>query len=80
MAAELKSRPSTIEFEMAYQVRVAIDRIRFAIKSTDRSAKDLNELQQANLEFLEALDRLQSAHRSLQARFSSTHRDRGLHQ
>jgi len=26
------SRPSAIEFEMAYQARVAIDRIRFAIK------------------------------------------------
>ena len=26
------SRPSGIEFEMAYQARVAIDRIRFAIK------------------------------------------------
>src|SRR5712692_7519002 len=32
--AHVKSPPSPIEFEMAYQVRVAIDRIRFAIKAT----------------------------------------------
>jgi hypothetical protein len=30
--AEMRSRPTAIEFEMAYQARVAIDRIRFAIK------------------------------------------------
>jgi hypothetical protein len=36
--AHVKSRPSPIEFEMAYQVRVAIDRIRFAIKTTEQSA------------------------------------------
>jgi hypothetical protein len=31
----VNSRPSAIEFEMAYQARVAIDRIRFAIKHTE---------------------------------------------
>ena len=36
--AQVKFRPSPIEFEMAYQVRVAIDRIRFAIKATDQFA------------------------------------------
>jgi len=30
----VNSRPSAIEFEMAYHARVAIDRIRFAIKYT----------------------------------------------
>src|ERR1700723_2291325 len=30
--AEVQSRPTPIEFEMAYQARIAIDRIRFAIK------------------------------------------------
>jgi hypothetical protein len=29
-------RPGPIEFEMAYQARVAIDRIRFAIKHTEQ--------------------------------------------
>lgn len=79
MEAEVRSRLSPIEFEMAYQVRAAIDRNRFAIKATERSAKDLSELQKASFELLEALDELQSADRSFQARFSSTQRDRGLH-
>ena len=79
LEAEIRSRPSPGEFEMAYQIRVAIDRIRFAIKATERSAKERSEVQQASLELLEALDRLQSADRSFQARFSSTQRDRGLH-
>ena len=70
---------SPSEFETAYPIRVAIDRIRFAIKATERSAKERSEVQQASLELLEALDRLQSADRSFQARFSSTQRDRGLH-
>jgi hypothetical protein len=70
---------STSEFEKAYQIRVAIDRIRFAIKATERSAKERSELQQASLvELLEALDRLQSAERSFQARSGSTQRDRDL--
>ncbi len=30
--AGVRSRPSSTEFEMAYQTRVAIDRIKFAIK------------------------------------------------
>jgi hypothetical protein len=79
LEAEIRSRPSPGELEMAYQIRVAIDRIRFAIKATERSAKERSEVQQASLELLEALDRLQSADRSFQARFSSTQRDRGLH-
>jgi hypothetical protein len=29
------SRPSAFEFEIAYQTRVAADRIRFAIKQTE---------------------------------------------
>lgn len=36
--AQVKSRPSPIEFQMAYQIRVAIDCIRFAIKATDNIA------------------------------------------
>jgi hypothetical protein len=34
--AEVQSRPTPIEFEMAYQARVVIDRIRFAIKHTEQ--------------------------------------------
>jgi hypothetical protein len=34
--AEVQSRPTAIEFEMAYQARVAMDRIRFAIKHAEQ--------------------------------------------
>jgi len=37
--ADVQSRPSAIEFEMAYQARVAIDRIRFAIKHAEQFAR-----------------------------------------
>ena len=37
--ADVQSRPSAIEFEMAYQARIAIDRIKFAIKHADQFGK-----------------------------------------
>ncbi len=67
--AHVKPPPSPIEFEMAYQVRVAIDRIRFAIKVTDQFAHYLRQLQEAGLQLLDALDRLESAERGFQRRF-----------
>jgi hypothetical protein len=67
--AQVKFRSSPIEFEMAYQVRVAIDRIRFAIKATDRFAQHPQQLQEAGLQLLDALDRLESAERGFQGRF-----------
>jgi hypothetical protein len=68
---EVVSRPSPMEFELAYQVRVAIDCIRFSIKATEQSAEQPGQLLQANLQLLDALDRLQSAERSFQRRFHS---------
>ena len=62
------------EFELAYQVRVAIDCIRFAIKATEQSVDEPNEIrqaslrQEANLQLVDALDRLQSAERRFQVR------------
>jgi hypothetical protein len=47
MQARVKSQPSSVEFEMAYQVRVAIDRIRFAIKATDQFTHHPRQLQEA---------------------------------
>jgi hypothetical protein len=66
---EPRDGPSPIEFEMAYQVRVAIDRIRFAIKATDQLAHHPHHLQEAGLQLLDALDRLESAERGFQRRF-----------
>ena len=35
---EVRSRPSAIEFEMAYQARVVVDRIKFAIRQVEQHA------------------------------------------
>ena len=67
--AQFRFRPSPIEFEMAYQVRVAIDRIRFAIKATDQFAQHPQQLLEAGLQLLDALDRLESAERGFQRRY-----------
>ncbi len=76
-------RPSSTEFEMAYQVRVAIDRIRFAIKVTDQFAQHRVLLQEAGLQLLDALDRLESAERGFQRCFQrksgDSNRRNGLH-
>jgi hypothetical protein len=66
---QLASRPSPVEFELAYQVRVAIDCIRFSIKATEQSVKQPDQLVEASLQLLDALDRLRSAERSFQRRF-----------
>ena len=47
--ADVQSRPSPIEFEMAYQARVAIDRIKFAIKHTEQFAPRTDTIREAGL-------------------------------
>ena len=68
LRGEQGSRPSSLEFEMAYQVRIAIDRIRFAIRHTEHLAQPCPHLCEANLELLDALERLQSVDRRFQKR------------
>ena len=69
--AEVHARPSALEFELAYQARVAIDRIRFAIKATEnRSHPD--QLQEAGMQLLDALDRLEAAESRFQNRWRSS--------
>jgi hypothetical protein len=60
--------PTPTEFEMAYQARVAIDRIRFAIKHTEQFAPRTDELREAELQLLDALERLESVDRRFQQR------------
>lgn len=66
------------EFELAYQVRVAIDCIRFAVKATEQSAEEPNEVrqvslrQEANFQLLDALDRLKSAEMNFQRTFRTS--------
>src|SRR4051794_38283424 len=59
--ADAQLRPSPGEFEMAYQARVAIDRIRFAIKATESTREHPEELREAGMQLLDALDRLEAA-------------------
>lgn len=71
--AEVSRRPSAMEFELAYQARVAIDCIRFAIKVMEQFARQPDQLESANFQLLDALDRLESAERNFQRRFRSSH-------
>ena len=66
--AEVRSRPSPMEFEMAYQARVASERIRFAIKHAEIFAAPCAQMREANLQLLDALDRLESLDRRFQIR------------
>jgi len=66
---EAQLRPAAVDYELAYQARVAIDRIRFAIRQTEQFAPRTDEIREAGLQLLDALDRLQSAERRFQERF-----------
>jgi hypothetical protein len=66
--AEIRSRPSAIEFEMAYQARIAIDRIKFAIRHTEQFSKPCIHMREAGLQLLDALERLESLDRRFQIR------------
>ena len=67
--AEVQSRPTTIDYELAYQARVAIDRIRFAIRHIEGCTTHTDQMREAGLELLDALDRLENAERRFQQRF-----------
>lgn len=58
--------PSAIEFELAYQARVAIERIRFAIRVSEHSCGQPEQVREANFQLLDALGRLEAAERSFQ--------------
>jgi hypothetical protein len=61
-------RPMPTEFELAYQARVAMDRIRFAIKHTEQFAPQTDPMQEVGLQLLDALQRLETADRDFQKR------------
>jgi len=66
--SQVHSRPSPNEFEMAYQVRIAIDRIKFAIRHTEQFSKPCIHMREAGLQLLDALERLESLDRRFQIR------------
>jgi len=65
---ELNSRPSAFEFEMAYQARAAIDRIKFAIKHTEQFGARTDQMFEASLQLLDAVERLELIDRRFQER------------
>ena len=76
--AEAHSRPTPFEYELAYQARVAIDRLRFAIKHTGQFCPRSDALHEAGLQLLDALGRLESVERRFQQRSRSIPLDRKL--
>jgi hypothetical protein len=66
--AEVQSRPTPTEFEMAYQARIAIERIRFAIKHSEQFAPHTDQMRESGLQLLDALERLGAVDRRFQER------------
>jgi hypothetical protein len=66
--ARVHSLPTSMEFEMAYQARVAIDRIRFAIKHTEQFAPRTDQMRHVGVQLLDALQRLEAVDRRFQSR------------
>jgi hypothetical protein len=77
--AELELRPAPIAFELAYQARVAMDRIRFAIKHVEQ-CPHTDQMREAAFQLLEALERLEMADRRFQdhSRIRSVRRSGGV--
>ena len=68
---EAASRPSPMEYEMAYHIRVASDRIRFAIRQTELTGCQSDQLRESSMQLLDALDRLEELDRRFQSRSRS---------
>jgi hypothetical protein len=65
--AKAETQPTAMEFELAYQARVAIDRIRFAIQHTEQTSQT-NNTRELTMQLLDALERLESSERRFQSR------------
>jgi diaminopimelate decarboxylase len=65
---KIASERSSMEFEMAYQMRVAGERIRFAIKAIDTIEEGPVTVDEISLQLLDALDRLERLDRRFQGR------------
>jgi hypothetical protein len=66
--ARSQARPTPMEFEMAYQARVAMDRIKFAIKHAEQFGTQTEPMREAGLQLLDAFQRLETADRRFQKR------------
>jgi hypothetical protein len=65
--AKAETQPTAMEFELAYQARVACDRIRFAIRQTEQSSQT-DCAREIAMQLLDALERLQSSERRFRLR------------
>ena len=65
---EVNARSSSIEFEMAYQMRVATERIRFAIRQAEQYGPKTDPMREIGVQLLDALERLESVDRKFQLR------------
>jgi hypothetical protein len=71
--SEDKNRALPSEFEMAYEVCVATDRIRFGTKATEMSREQSELLKDAGILLLDKLDRRETAERRFQDPSRSPH-------
>ena len=68
MEARSQNRPTPMDFEMAYQARIAIDHIRFAIRHTEQFARGTDPMRDVGFQLLDALQRLEAVDRRFQVR------------
>jgi hypothetical protein len=66
--ARSEGQPTAMEFEMAYHGRIAIDRIRFAIKHMELFGPHTDQMRGASFQLLDALQRLETVDRRFQKR------------
>ena len=64
-----RTRQTASTYELAYQARIAVERIRFAIRQTDPLAANQPVLKEVGMQLLDALDRLETAERHFQECF-----------
>jgi hypothetical protein len=65
--AKAEAVPTPMEFEFAYQARVACDCIRFAIRQTEQTSQS-DCAREIAMQLLDALERLESSERRFQSR------------
>lgn len=70
--AKIRSTPSAAEFEMAYQMRVVADRIKFAITQTEQLDAASTLAKEIGIQLLDALGTLGSLDRHFQTRFRNS--------
>jgi hypothetical protein len=66
--AKILGGPSPVEFEMAYQMRIGIEKLRFAIRAMDTIGTNPMSVQEISFQLLDALNRLEKTERHFQSR------------